>query len=68
VEDRDRTGVITVYNVGLALATVAGAGCGGMFLRALGEDRRAYAALFTVSCLLRLASLPLLRRLHARTA
>jgi MFS family permease len=66
VEDRDRTGVITVYNVGLALATVAGAGCGGMLLRALGEDRRAYAAVFAVSCLLRLAALPLLRRLHAR--
>jgi MFS family permease len=68
VEDRDRTGVITVYNVGLALATVAGAGCGGMFLRALGEDRRAYAALFAVSCLLRLASLPLLRRLQRKAA
>jgi MFS family permease len=68
VEDRDRTGVITVYNLGLALATVAGAGCGGLLLRALGEDRRAYAAVFAVSCLLRLATLPLLKRLHARTA
>lgn len=68
VEDRDRTGVITVYNLGLAIATVAGAGCGGLLLRALGEDRRAYAAVFAVSCLLRLATLPLLRRLHRRTA
>ena len=68
VEDRDRTGVITVYNLGLAIATVAGAGCGGLLLRALGEDRRAYAAVFAVSCLLRLATLPLLKRLHARTA
>ena len=68
VEDRDRTGVITVYNVGLALATVAGAGCGGLLLRALGEDRRAYATVFAVSCLLRLAALPLLRWLHKRTA
>ena len=68
VDDRDRTGVITVYNLGLAIATVAGAACGGLLLRALGEDRRAYAAVFVVSCLLRLATLPLLRRLQRRTA
>lgn len=68
VDDRDRTGVITVYNLGLAIATVAGAACGGLLLRALGEDRRAYAAVFVVSCLVRLATLPLLRRLQKRTA
>jgi len=68
VDDRDRTGVITVYNLGLAIATVAGAACGGLLLRALGEDRRAYAAVFVVSCLLRLATLPLLRQLQRRTA
>lgn len=68
VDDRDRTGVITVYNLGLAIATVAGAACGGLLLRALGENRRAYAAVFVVSCLLRLATLPLLRRLQTRTA
>ena len=68
VDDRERTGVVTIYNLGLAVATVAGAGCGGLVLRALGEDRRAYAAVFVVSCLMRLAALPLLQRLRSRTA
>lgn len=60
----ERTGVVTVYNLGLALAMVAGAACGGLLLRALGEDRTAYAAVFAVSCLLRGAALPLLRRVR----
>lgn len=64
IGDRERTSVVTVYNLGLALAMVAGAGCGGLLLRALGEDRAAYAAVFGVSCLLRLAALPLLRRVR----
>jgi MFS family permease len=68
VQDRERTGVLTVYNLGLAVATVAGAACGGLLLRFLGEGRTAYAAVFTVSMLLRLVSLPLLVRLRARTA
>jgi MFS family permease len=68
VQDRERTGVLTVYNLGLAVATVAGAGCGGILLRSLGEDRRAYAVLFVVSCLLRLVSLPLLTRFLRQTA
>lgn len=61
IGDEERTGVVTVYNLGLALAMVAGAGCGGLLLRACGEDRGAYAVVFAVSCLLRLAALPLLR-------
>lgn len=67
VDDRDRTAVVTLYNLGLAVATVAGAGCGGLLLRALGEDRRAYAAVFACSCVLRIAALPWLRPLHDRT-
>lgn len=66
VGDRERTGAVTVYNLGLAMATVAGAACGGMLLRSLGEDRQAYAAVFATSCVLRLATLPLLVRLAAR--
>ena len=61
VEDRERTGLVTIYNLGLAIATVGGATCGGMLLRACGENRWAYAWVFVVSCLLRLATLPLLR-------
>jgi MFS family permease len=68
VQDRERTGVLTVYNLGLAVATVAGAGCGGFLLRSLGEGPTAYAAVFAVSTLLRLASLPLLFRLRAQVA
>ncbi|MFM9197334.1 MAG: MFS transporter, partial [Planctomycetia bacterium] len=64
VPHRDRTGVITVYNLGLAVATVAGASCGGLLLRALGEDSRAYVTVFAVSSLLRLATVPLLRRVR----
>ena len=60
----ERTGVVTVYNLALAVATVAGAGCGGIILRWLGEDRAAYATVFAVSCLLRAAALPLLRRVR----
>jgi MFS family permease len=64
VPHRDRTGVITVYNLGLAIATVAGATAGGILLRTLGEDSRAYVTVFAVSSLLRLATVPLLRRVR----
>jgi MFS family permease len=64
VPHRDRTGVITVYNLGLAIATVAGAASGGLLLRTLGEDSRAYVTVFAVSSLLRLATVPLLRRVR----
>ena len=60
--DRDRGGVISVYTLGIAVATVAGATCGGLLLRWLGETREAYAAVFVGSCLLRAAALPLLAR------
>jgi hypothetical protein len=39
---------------------VSGGACGGLLLWALGADRRAYLAVFLVSCLLRLVALPLL--------
>jgi len=64
VPHRDRTGVITVYNLGLAIATVAGAAAGGLLLRTLGEDSRGYFAVFAASSLLRLATVPLLRRVR----
>jgi MFS family permease len=64
VPHRDRTGVVTIYNLGLAIATVAGAGAGGMLLRALGENSTAYVTVFAVSSLLRLATVPLLCRVR----
>ena len=60
--ERERAGVVTVYNLGIAVATVAGAACGGALLRALGETWEAYVAVFVVSSLTRLAMTPLLRR------
>lgn len=61
VAPEERTGVVTVYNLGLAVATVAGAACGGLVLRSLGADSRAYVTVFAISGLLRLATVPLLR-------
>ncbi len=68
VDDAERTTTVTVYNLGLALATVTGAACGGLLLRTLGEDRTAYAAVFAASAVLRLAALPLLQVLSRRLA
>jgi MFS family permease len=65
VPARERTAVITIYNLAVALATVAGAACGGLMLLALGADRTAYMAVFLASCLLRLAAIPVLVRLQA---
>lgn len=62
--DRERTGVVTAYNLGHAVAWVSGAACGGLLLRFLGEDRNAYYAVFLVSAILRVAAIPLLRRVH----
>jgi len=64
VPHRDRTGVITLYNLGIAIAQLSGAAVGGLVLRSLGEDRFAYATVFALSSVLRLATVPLLRRVH----
>ena len=64
VGDRERTAAVTIYNVGLAVATVAGACCGGLLLQWLGSGDAAYAAVFVGSSILRLAALPLLLRLR----
>ena len=67
VPPRERTGVVTAYNLGLAVATVAGAGAGGLLLRWLGENSTAYMWVFVVSSLLRLATIPLLQRVRVPT-
>lgn len=64
VREHERTGVITVFNLGLAVATVLGAGAGGLLLRWLGEDQTAYFAVFAISSGLRLLTIPLLRRVR----
>jgi 4-hydroxy-tetrahydrodipicolinate synthase len=45
-------------------ATVAGATTGGLLLRTLGEDSQAYVTVFAVSSLLRVVTVPLLRRVR----
>jgi MFS family permease len=68
VQHRQRTGVVTIHNLGLSIATLAGAALGGGMLRWLGEDQTAYFAVFAISSLLRIASLPFLFRVrHANS-
>jgi MFS family permease len=64
VQHRQRTGVVTIHNLGLSIATLSGAAAGGVTLRWLGENQTAYFTLFAVSGLLRLLTLPLLRRVR----
>jgi MFS family permease len=68
IDADERTGVVTVYNLGIAVATVAGAATGGLVLRSLGETWQAYATVFAVSCLARLAVIPILHRVQANQA
>jgi MFS family permease len=63
--DRDRGNLVGVYTLGIAVATVAGAACGGLLLRWLGEDRLAYAAVFAASAITRALAIPLLLRLRS---
>jgi hypothetical protein len=49
------------------VATVAGAACGGLLLRSLGETWQAYAVVFAVSCVARAAAIPILSRAMSRT-
>lgn len=67
VQHRQRTGVVTIHNLGLSIATLSGAATGGAVLKWLGEDQTAYFTIFAVSSLLRIATLPLLFRVrHAQ--
>lgn len=62
IDARDRTSVLTLFNLANALAIVTGAGAGAAILGWLGVDRRAYLVLFVVSGAARLISLPWLRQ------
>ncbi len=65
VPPTERTGLVTVYNLGHAVATVSGAAAGAAILRWLGEDHSAYVTLFLVSAALRLAVVPLVWRIRS---
>jgi MFS family permease len=64
VPPAERTGLVTVYNLGHAVATVSGAATGAALLRWLGEDHTAYVCLFVLSACLRLAAVPLAWRIR----
>lgn len=62
IPDKERTSVLTIYNVGNALATACGALLGGCYLWTAGERPAVYLTLFGVSSLARLAALVFLTR------
>ena len=68
VQHRQRTGVVTIHNLGLSIATLGGAAAGGEVLKWLGENQTAYLTIFVVSSLLRILTLPLLRRVRHAAA
>lgn len=65
VDHHQRIGMLTLYNLGFAAATVAGALCGGTVLALFGQQRIGYFAMFGLSSLARLATAPLLARIGA---
>jgi MFS family permease len=65
VDRRQRIGMLTLYNVGFAAATVAGALCGGAVLAICGQTHGGYLAIFGLSAIARLTTVPLLWRIGA---
>jgi len=61
IDERDRASVLSFFNLANASALAAGSVLGGSLLRGLGAGEHAYAWLFAVSSLARLATLLLLR-------
>ena len=55
-----RTSMLTVYNLGYAVASVAGSAVGGLLLTLGGETYTAYLVVFAVSAAGRVLTLPLL--------
>jgi MFS family permease len=65
LDRRERIGMLTLYNLGYATATVVGSLGGGAVLAILGQDRLGYFAIFLLSTAARLATVPLLMRIGA---
>jgi MFS family permease len=62
IPQRDRAGVLTLYNFGNATALVIGSLIGAGILQTLGESHHSYLVLFALSSLARLFTVPLLWR------
>jgi MFS family permease len=67
IDARERTGVLTIYNVGNALATVSGSLVGWAFLTWMGQSQEAFLSLFLISSCCRVAALVLLARVTGVT-
>ena len=62
IPDRQRTSVLSMFNLAGAIAVVIGAGVGSLLFRAFGPELFGYAVLFVVSSCLRVVGLVWLRR------
>lgn len=62
IPEKERTSVLTIYNVGNALATAVGASLGAVLLFAAGKTPEAYLTVFGISSLARLAAIVFLAR------
>lgn len=62
IEIRERTSVLTTFNLANALAILVGSLVGGAVLQTCGSGREAFLAVFAASTVLRVATLPLLGR------
>jgi MFS family permease len=61
-----RTSMLTAYNLGYAIVSVAGSLAGGLLLTLGGETYAAYLVVFAVSALARVLTVPLLRGLPTK--
>lgn len=62
IPEKERTSVLTIYNVGNAIATAVGAILGGCVLWTIGKSPETYLAIFGLSSVGRLVALALLWR------
>jgi len=63
IHERDRTSILTFFNLGNALAGIGGSLVGGLLLRALGEEQSAYYTIFVASTIARALAILFLIRL-----
>jgi len=63
IHERDRTSILTLFNLGNALAGIGGSLAGGLLLRILGEEPFAYYTIFIASTVARALAILFLIRL-----
>jgi MFS family permease len=68
IPDRERTSVLTFYNLGNTAAWVLGSALGGLLLYSLGTDRLGYLVLFGISSIGRCLALLVLRNVPSTEA